>query len=478
MQRFLIAFGFVCWSTAAVAVPVRVAVRLSGPAPEGARKARITWSSSLADIQGGSALVDVPGDQALDLAPGPAWTFRAELDGFWSEEKVLAPRATGERPVEIVLYPAGSLEGTLDLPAGQTEAPSGVSVRFRPAPAPPGSPGQRLPEGTVSCPVAKGVWRCSLPAGAWDLRLKAGPYIPAYLWGVAVRAAHAMSRLEALLLEARTNDRGFFQLEAVPPGRYKLTVSSPGFAATEVGPVEVRSGLEAEVLDRIVLRKPVRFEALLDPPLDPYGQPWRIVLQATPPASARHEALASAEGHWAQANVVPGQYNLAVLGDLGSRWLTEEVAVVGGQAPLLVQIPLVEIHGRLRQGDEPLAATLWFGGLAGARRIRFDADEDGELSGYLPEEGLWKVELVEESAGLRVGLEPVEVRRLPGARRAEVEIVVPVAALVTRAAAARAEWRWRCASGPLSSAGVAPSSAASRSNLAVSRSRTMSWSLL
>ncbi len=472
MQRFLIAFGFVCWSTAAVAVPVRVAVRLIGPAPEGVRKARITWSSSLADIQGGSALVDVPGDQALDLAPGPAWTFRAELDGFWSEEKILAPRATGERPVEIVLYPAGSLEGTLDLPAGQTEAPSGVSVRFRPAPAPPGSPGQRLPEGTVSCPVAKGVWRCSLPAGAWDLRLKAGPYIPAYLWGVTVRASHAsaagalrlrlgaavvgwvetepdglpaascrvelspqpagpptdvtsMSRLEALLLEARTNDRGFFQLEAVPPGRYTLTVSSPGFAATEVGPVEVRSGLEAEVLDRIVLRKPVRFEALLDPPVDPYGQPWRIVLQATPPASARHEGLASAEGHWAQANVVPGQYNLAVLGDLGTRWLTEEVEVTGGQAPLLLQVPLVEIHGRLRQGDEPLAATLWFGGLAGARRIRFDADEEGELSGYLPEEGLWKVELVEESAGLRVGLEPVEVRRLPGARRAEVEIVVP-----------------------------------------------------
>jgi hypothetical protein len=105
--------------------------------------------------------------------------------------------------------------------------------------------------------------------------------------------------------------------------------------------------------------------------------------------------------------------------------LTEEVEVTGGQAPLLVQVPLVEIHGRLRQGDEPLAATLWFGGLAGARRIRFDADEDGELSGFLPEEGLWKVELVEESAGLRVGLEPVEVRRLPGARRAEVEIVVP-----------------------------------------------------
>jgi hypothetical protein len=95
------------------------------------------------------------------------------------------------------------------------------------------------------------------------------------------------------------------------------------------------------------------------------------------------------------------------------------------KAPLLIQIPLVEVHGRLRQGNDPMSATLWFGGLSGGRRVRFDADEDGELEGFLPEEGLWKVELVEADGGPRVGLEPVEVKKLPGAKRAEIEITVP-----------------------------------------------------
>lgn len=369
-------------------------------------------------------------------------------------------------PVQAFLR-TGSLEGSFQLPPGE-KVPAEVLVRFRPAPAPAG--GNQLPEGTVSCPVKDGTWRCRLPAGDLDLRLKAGPYIPVYLWGVAVRASQvtpvgpqrlrlgaavsgwvetpegspaascrvelfpewtgepvdhtSMSRLEALLLESKTNDRGFFQLEAVPVGRYTLKVTSPGFATAEAGPVEVRSGLEAEVLDPIVLQRPVRFEALLDPPLDPYGQPWRIVLQARPPASARYERPASTEGVWSQKDVAPGPYTLAVLGDLGSRWWMEEVEVGSGQGPRLVQVPLVEVHGRLRLGDEPMSATLWFGGLSGARRIRFDV-EDGEIQGFLPEEGLWKVELIEEDGGPRVGLDPVEVRKRPGARRAEIEIDIP-----------------------------------------------------
>jgi hypothetical protein len=470
VRRILIALGLAFWSAAVVAVPVRISVRLSGPAAEGVRKARLAWSASRADVQGGSAVVDVPGETILDLPSGPSWTVRAELEGFWSEDRTFVVRDAGGERIEVVLFPAGFFEGSFDPGPAEEAPPAEISVRFRPAPAQPGGP--RLPEGIVSCPVEEGVWRCHLPAGDLDLRLKAGSYLPVYLWGVQVRASQrtkagalrlrpgaavvgwvetepeglaavscrvmlnpeaagpptdavTLGRLEALLLESRTNDRGFFQVEAVPPGRYTLSVSSPGFATAEIGPVEVRSGLEAEVLDPIVLRKPVRFEALLDPPVDPYGEPWRIVLQARPPASVRHEGQASKEGLWAKPDVAPGWYDLGVLGDLGSRWLTQEVEVRAGQAPLPIQIPLVEIHGRLRQGDEPLSGTLWFGGLSGSRRIRFDADEGGELSGFLPEEGLWKVELFEESGSLRVGLEPVEVRRLPGARRAEVEIVVP-----------------------------------------------------
>lgn len=56
----------------------------------------------------------------------------------------------------------------------------------------------------------------------------------------------------------------------------------------------------------------------------------------------------------------------------------------------------MEILGRVTLGDDPLAATLWFGGRSGVRRIRFDSDEKGRFDGWLPEEGTWPVDLVSE----------------------------------------------------------------------------------
>jgi len=54
------------------------------------------------------------------------------------------------------------------------------------------------------------------------------------------------------------------------------------------------------------------------------------------------------------------------------------------------------------------------------------SDEKGAFEGLLPAEGRWRVELISEKTRLRLKLkEPVEVRRLPGATRANVEIRFP-----------------------------------------------------
>lgn len=418
----------------------------------------------------------VPGWRTLDLAPG-VWRIQAEAAGYWSEEQVVSVAQGKESTVQVRLFPTGNLRGRIEPPRGR-KAPERLEVRFSPAPAgaPRGAkPEDQGPKGTLSCPIRGEVWECTVPAGITDLRLHAQAMVPIYRWGVHVEAGRSVDlgvlalrpgasvigrvitetgapagsvrvelapellgtidnpstgqRLQALSLETRTDDRGFFQFRGVAPGTYATTASSPGMAPARVSPVHVREGLEAEMIDPLVLARPVTLAVDLSPPLDPYGSPWSVQLfkEVNPGGGSTlaGKGQADREGRWLQKGLAPGRYRIAVLGDLESRWAHQVIEVFPGDVPVPLEIPVVEIRGRLTLGDSPLAGTLWFGGKSGARRIRFDADEEGEFAGFLPEEGIWPVQLVNESEGLLLALEPVEVRVPRGKRVADIEIQVP-----------------------------------------------------
>jgi Carboxypeptidase regulatory-like domain len=444
--------------------PVPVGLRFVPHAGEPASRIRETKELSL----------KAPGEILVDLAPGRVWRLEVQAEGYWAPEQLVVPAGKGEDEVVFRLLPAGTLKAKIEPPRGG-EAPSELSVRFRPA---PGS-GKRsdLPEeAMLACPVKEGTWTCVVPAGRLDLRIKGGGMTPLHFWGTEIQAARVKDlgvlalrqsasvagwieredgggplqavrvelapqgmglpdspedskRMRSLAQETRSNERGFFQFEGVPPGSYVVKVSADGFAPARVAPVAVREGLHTEILEPIILGRPVSLEVILEPPVNPYGQPWRLRLSEDrapdEPGSGRWEKPASREGRWSQSGLAPGRYRLHVLGDLGSRVTEEELRLERGQPPLRIEIPVVEVHGRVTLGDDPLAATLWFGGRSGARRIRFDADEKGRFEGWLPEEGTWPVDLVSGEGGLRLTLDPVEVDRLPGKRAAEVAIEVP-----------------------------------------------------
>jgi hypothetical protein len=88
-----------------------------------------------------------------------------------------------------------------------------------------------------------------------------------------------------------------------------------------------------------------------------------------------------------------------------------------------IEIDLVMVSGRVRLGDEPLAATLWFGGRHGVPQVTFESGEDGTFQGILPRDGQWLLEI--EALEPRIQSHAkVEVR--PDRHgRAEVEIAVP-----------------------------------------------------
>ncbi|HKV09963.1 MAG TPA: carboxypeptidase-like regulatory domain-containing protein [Thermoanaerobaculia bacterium] len=416
----------------------------------------------------------VPGERTFDLPVGGTWRLEAQAEGFWAEEQIVLPGKIGQDVIRLRLFPTGVLKARIEPPRGESP-PTSLAVRLQPAPGTGGKTG--LPkEATLSCPVREAVWECAVPAGRLDLRIKSEGLIPVYQWGVGVEPGkkkdlgalslrrgasvagwvqleggepparpvrvalspqaaaypdtrYDAERLRSLAWETRTNERGFFQLEGVTPGSYVVTASDAELAPARVSPVVVREGLQAEILDPIVLARPVSLEVVLDPPLDPYGQPWKLQLypEQAPDASVEGswKGTASEEGRWTQAGLAPGDYQLSVVGDLESRWAHQEIRLERGGPPVFVEIPVVWIQGKVTLGDEPLAATLWFGGRSGERRIRFDADEKGRFEGVLPEEGTWSLALASEEKELQLSLKPVQVKRLPGKRAASVDIRVP-----------------------------------------------------
>jgi hypothetical protein len=416
---------------------------------------------------------ELPVERTVDLPAGSAWKVEAHAEGFWAEEKPLVVAGQGRDAVSLQLLRTGDLQARVEIPAGERPV-SELAVHFEPVPTARKEAGFR--EGTVSCPLHDGLWRCSVPAGRLDLRIHAAGYIPLYRWGVPASPTHSLDlgslslhrgasvagwvtldpsgapsspvtvrlipdrlglpdrqsdleRLQSLARETRSNERGFFQIEGVAPGQYVLQVDEPGFAPARVAPIVVREGLQSELLDPVVLARPTRLGVAIRPAVDPYGQPWRIRLyQEREPgelSSGRWEGTASSEGRWSQEGLAPGDYQILVLGDLDSRWVSRDIHVAADQPPVEIEVPVVEVEGRITLGEEPLETTIWLGGRSGVRRIRFDSDEKGHFNGFLPKEGKWDVEIESESGGLRLRLEPVEVKVAPGKSVARLEMRAP-----------------------------------------------------
>lgn len=459
-------------SGAAHAVPVRIAIEPAGASPpQPPIKGIIEITSQVGDEPVRLSIpAELPGDLQVDLRPGVLWSARFAAKGFWGEPSAILPQEAGSR-LRLRVFPAGRLQGRVLLPAGEKPVAS-LTVRIQ---LPFGRVQTEPLEATIPCPVAAGNLRCETPAGKFDLRLRAeGGFAPVYLWGIEIPAGKAASlgdlklrrgasvsgwvqtaegrlpaaecrlklspvraseedlrvrdQLEKASFEARPDEKGFFQIVGVPPGQYELTAEQPGYAPARRHPIDVRPDLEAQVIDRLTLARPVTFEVALDPPVEPYGHPWRIVLarkaQASDPPSDSYSGEASEEGIWRAPGIAPGSYEIQVLGDQKAVWHVELVDVQPGRSSVQIDLPVLRIKGTVTFGKEPLAATLWLSQKPGQHLV-FDSDDRGRFSGVLPGEGLWRPQIAADTLKLRLQLDPVEIKLAQGKTVAEVEIHVP-----------------------------------------------------
>jgi hypothetical protein len=183
------------------------------------------------------------------------------------------------------------------------------------------------------------------------------------------------------------DDRGFFQIAAVPPADYQVVVEEQGWTR-DVRKIRVLPALEATLREPLVIGPPQDVTFLFSPPLDPWSKPWRIsVLRG----GGRHltrlagPAEASKDGKWL-TKLGPGTYKIQVSRSGGSGWNSQDIEVfpTGAVQEIPIEVPAIEVHGWIRYGKDPIVARITFGGRSGSSRVSLASNDAGYFEGYLP----------------------------------------------------------------------------------------------
>ncbi len=416
--------------------------------------------------------IRIPGETVLDLDGDLVWKLHLAGDGIWCRDRVIQ---MNDRSAELTVWRTGIVKGHARTPRDR-EDPKVVKARFESSHADGtgASKGPEIAQVTVKCPVEDGIFECELPAASLDLRLRAKGYISHYLWSVAVdpneptdlgmfvlrpgasvvgyvaaegplqtkqarvhldpevaapaRSPAGEEHQHAGRFDTQIDDRGFFQFTGIAPGQYRLSATQPGFAEAALHPVRVLPGSETSLAQPLLLQRPAELEIYLDPPQDPFGQPWDIAVRrfgAIPGIlDDVSEGAASSAGEYVASGLTPGRFALQVTDSLGSRFGWQEIDVDRGDPPVFMHLNVLWLEGEVTLGGEALEANLVFGGRNGTVRIPIKADKDGVFGGFLPHGGTWDV-FVESHEPEVSKTVSVEIDASDEEDHADVEIALP-----------------------------------------------------
>lgn len=181
---------------------------------------------------------------------------------------------------------------------------------------------------------------------------------------------------------ATTEENGFFQVQGLPPGTYRVAVEAPGLVTQVVEGLQVDEASEA-LVGTVLLASPIRISAQVTPPVDPRGRPWTLVAIPLRPLAGETpvEEVLDGSGVGVAAPLRATGYLVQVRTVGGDTLLTEE-REVQGDGWWILEVPVVQVEGTVRLGGEPVAASVVLETGAGDR-VELEAGEDGELSGLM-----------------------------------------------------------------------------------------------
>lgn len=436
----------------------------------------LPWELAVAIEGYWSAPRQIHAIESRRIGPDRSGSDRSGSDRSGSDET--APHETApDVEVRFSPVPAARLAATL-LPDGASRGlpPKATLHLFGRSKRKAGS---EPPAVAVVCPIGERKLRCELPAGSWDLKIEVAELAPAYFWGVelprdretrlgSVRlrrgaslagwvlpiAAEARSEVTEVTLvpsvgavpppalvdrsaartrHTRVADNGFFQLTGLDSGLHTLLVRVDGVEATRIPGLVVEPAREHLLEEPIEIVPPRPLEVLVTPPVDPWGSPWRLVLERQSTSSDRvvervAAGTAREDGRWTSPPIPAGAYELKV-GRADEAFRIFRELDTRDSSTVYLDVPLVPIEGSVSMGHEPLAATVWFGGRSRVERVRFESDAEGGFTGYLPRAGRWRLELEDGADGApglgRLTLDPVTVEEPAGGRPDRVDIELP-----------------------------------------------------
>ncbi len=392
---------------------------------------------------------------ALELAPGE-WNLMLDSPNCWSPIlPITVMESTDQAAVSFAVWQAAAFTGALTVRPGDT-LPGSVEAEFRPA-------GQTRSR-RDSCALEDGRWRCGGPKVATDVKISAPGFAPVYFW--AVGGERRTTTLPSALLErgasiigwiqnrdrtaaadaeievaadnfaaqsnvrfavaagsAKSGARGFFQVAGLPPGRYAIRARTSKKDSSLAQTLDLAEEREYVVGD-IRLEPPATVDVEIDPARAPDGEPWRVALDRMTMNGliVAQPTPASADGRWTDERVERGAYLLKVVNARGSVVQRLDLDVEGDLLPLRVVIGEVRVEGRVRAGEEALAAALRFDSAKGSVEMR--SDDDGRFEGWLPAEGKWRVQITPREVLVRVRME-VDVKVPPNESTAVVDLDLP-----------------------------------------------------
>ena len=399
------------------------------------------------------------GRAVLQRLIGPRWT-----GSVFATLLVLSPLPL--RAIDL----SATISGRVTVARGE-QLPKSIRVTVsRPAPKP--SMPAEIPETTLSdCAISDdGTWHCSAPATTIDVTISADGFGPRYLFDLqpdAERTIHAGDvalvrgasisgwlrfastpnaslagvpvQLEtAVQKEAgagtrkptvKTNSRGFFQFSGVSPGTYAVMAQKLGWTSGRLSGITIARSNEQYVLQRqLVLMPLARLDVTYSPSVSANGKPWRLRVERLVPDSTTLNTVADEtlplSGSWSKEGLQRGTYRVSLLDDGGSVRGRSEVQLLDESALLSLNVSEVGVHGRVRSGGKPLAASLIFQERSGARTY-MKSDDDGNFQGSLMRDGNWRVSVQpkrEQSAVIPYGQIDIHPRSDGGSEPLEIEL--------------------------------------------------------
>lgn len=392
------------------------------------------------------------GPPATSLPSGD-W-FLSSLDSrFWSNPQLVTVTDTPQA-ASLTLYPLARLIAAVTVPSGRM--PKGIDVWFRRVEA----AGADSPsEGHVVCPLRIAMAACELPAGRFDLAFRLPGNVSRYRWdiplspagpvdvgalhfvrgstvsgqvlagsnrkvpldqvSVSLRPALSPGANEALqqrnsvaALSVHPNRKGFFAFD-VAGGEYLVQASHRDWISEERR-IEVSEGREAVLRHPLLLEAPRKLTVRITPPLNPWSNPWTVLLTRIDPAGvvlSERWLKTTPDGTCVFDRELPGLHRMLVARSQDESWMSTTFELDRSRV-LDTDVQAIRVHGVIRLGSAPLAAKATLHSNQSGARVTVRSGTDGRFVALLPPapDGRWdEVELDASNPPVRRAIRDVTV---------------------------------------------------------------------